>query len=351
MDLSYLDSLIIKDEYTLGYEQSKIIAGLKKLPELFSEIKKIKKLTDDDSRTIGILFYINVLSELMNGKLYVDCETLAKRYRMKSPSPAMKHLKALTNVGFKFNPLRFAGSIKDVGSIKDMQKIHEILELIVSHNDTDILIALKVFADACGIYNRDYFAALDFRLLSTDTPKSYKPPEEEMSAGLKIKNTINEKRFDIVSDIDKTFIVAFDELMNELGYDIGATIGLNDWNVGFTYSKTGLKSKNKTAQIYISENGIKLRFYFKNIDNHHTYIENAPTHIKDAFTFESGNCTKCMSCKSNSTKIYTIDGRLYDKCSHKMVFFNNPTVEKLSDYIALFTQFYPIKKPKSVVQA
>ena len=162
---------------------------------------------------------------------------------------------------------------------------------------------------------------------------------------LKVKTHINEKRFDIVSDIDKAFIVAFDETMNELGYDIGATIGLDDgWNVLFTYSKTGLKTKNKIAQIQIFENEIKLRFYFKKINDHCTYIESAPTHIKDAFAFEGGDCYCDGPCKG--LRKYTIDGRLYDKCSHKMVFFNNPTIEKLSDYIALFTKFYPVKRPR-----
>jgi len=337
MDYKYLDSFVIKDEYTLGYDQSKIIAGLKKLPELFSMIKEIKiKPTNDHDRIIGILFYISLFSEVKDCKLYVDCETLAKRYRMKSPSPAMKHLKALTNVGFKFNPLRFAGSIKYVGSIKDMQKIHEILELIVSHDDTDILIALKVFADACGIYNRDYFAALDFRLLSTDAPKSYKPPKEELVPALKMKDILNKKSYDCISDNDKAFIIAFDEAMNGLGYDC--------WNTGFIYSKTGLKSKNKIAQIFISENEIKLRFYFKKINDHCTYIEKAPTHIKDAFAFEGGDCYCDGPCKG--LRKYTIDGQLYDKCSHKMVYFNKPTIERLSDYIALFTEFYPVKGPR-----
>jgi len=79
--------MVIKNENALGYDQSKIIAGLQKLPELFSEIKQMKTLADDDSRTIGILFYISLFSELKDGKLYVDCETLADKYRMKTPPP------------------------------------------------------------------------------------------------------------------------------------------------------------------------------------------------------------------------------------------------------------------------
>ena len=40
--IQILKNFIIKDEYALSYDKVKIIAGLKKLPDLFAEICKIR---------------------------------------------------------------------------------------------------------------------------------------------------------------------------------------------------------------------------------------------------------------------------------------------------------------------
>ena len=46
----------------------------------------------------------------------------------------------------------------------------------------------------------------------------------------------------------------------------------------------------------------------------------------------------------DTLKKYLYDGNLMRKCNHSTFYFNMPTVEKLSDYIGLFAEFYPKKK-------
>ena len=69
------------------------------------------------------------------------------------------------------------------------------------------------------------------------------------------------------------------------------------------YSKSGVKSKQVAARIYIKENGIVLRLFFNDIDKHREYIENAQDFIKNVFLGEHGNCRRCHNDK-NGTFIF-----------------------------------------------
>lgn len=164
---------------------------------------------------------------------------------------------------------------------------------------------------------------------------------------------LKEERFDFVSDANKAFILAFNAEMARLGYDFGGSIGSGYcWGKYMViYTKAGVKSKNVVARIYIQESGLVLRLFFSNIDKHHTFIEKAPAHIKSVFTGEFGRCRhdrddgdgKCQFRKS-----YTIDGSLIEKCNGETFWFFNPSIDRLCDYIALFTEFYPQKKGRAV---
>lgn len=157
-----------------------------------------------------------------------------------------------------------------------------------------------------------------------------------------IKDILADPKFPYVSENDKAFILAFDETMNKLGYDMGGNYAgkLKFYEAQITYAKTGTKSRTAFARITIQKDHITLRLYFKNIDKHRAYIETAPLHIKQSFVFEGGNCHNCMAtCKS--MKIYSIDGKNYNKCCHSIATFKNLSVERLPDYIALLTEFYP----------
>ena len=119
---------------------------------------------------------------------------------------------------------------------------------------------------------------------------------------------LTERRFNIVKESDKAFLIAFDKEVNALGYDFDGIIGSgNIWSpLMIVYGKTGTKSRPVAARIYIKDNCITLRLFLNKIDAHRQYIENAPAHIKESFIFADGDCTSCNS--SCTPKTYTIDG-------------------------------------------
>jgi len=92
---------------------------------------------------------------------------------------------------------------------------------------------------------------------------------------------MKEPRFDIISDADRAFILAFDKGMRALGYDCGGGIGVGYvWaKYQVIYAKTGVKKKVVAARIYIKENKIAIRLFFNNVNKHRTFIKNVPAHI------------------------------------------------------------------------
>jgi len=117
------------------------------------------------------------------------------------------------------------------------------------------------------------------------------------------------------------------------------------------YSKTGVKSRPVAARIYIKKNGIVLRLFFNDIDKHREYIENAPDFIKNVFTGEHGNCERCHNDKNGTCKFrktYTLQNKYIEKCNGITFEFREPNLEKLSGYISLLEEFYPIRKINAV---
>lgn len=159
---------------------------------------------------------------------------------------------------------------------------------------------------------------------------------------------LDEERFEFVAQDAKGFIRAFDREMNSLGYDFGGTIGSGYcWGkYMLIYRKTGAKSKTVYARIYLREHSIVLRLFLNGLDDHRGYIEAAPPHIKETFTGDSGNCQHCHNEKDGRCrfrKTYTIDGRFIEKCNGCTFEFHNPNLQNLGDYIALFTEFFPVR--------
>ena len=162
---------------------------------------------------------------------------------------------------------------------------------------------------------------------------------------------LKENRFDFVSNHDKAFILAIDDEMTKLGYDFGDKIGSGYcWGkYMIVYTKSGVKSKNVFARIYIRDANIVLRLFFNKIDNHREYIKNAPSHIKEVFAGNYGNCKRCHDDKDGVCmfrKTYTLDDQVIEKCNGTTFEFHNPNIHGLKDYIALFTEFYPQKKAR-----
>ena len=161
-----------------------------------------------------------------------------------------------------------------------------------------------------------------------------------------------EERFGIISGTDKEFIQAFNERMSQSGYNFGGKIdsGYCWGKYMIIYRKSGVKSDKVFARIYIRDTSIILRLFLNAIDKHQTYIENAPLHIKEVFVGEAGSCQHCHNDKDGVCrfrKVYTIDDQLMEKCNGIVFEFPNPSVQRLSDYMALFTEFFPNKKKRA----
>ena len=164
-----------------------------------------------------------------------------------------------------------------------------------------------------------------------------------------LQELLQEERYSIVSNADKDFIISYDQFMSDMGYDFGGAIaaGIDDGTFAIQYKKSEGKNKSPFSRVHINKDGsLRLRLYFSDIEKHQKYIESSPAHIKSAFAFDEGNCLilntgePCVKgCKG--MKRYTIDGVDYVKCHHSIAHFRNPTVDRLPDYIALLSQFYP----------
>ena len=168
-----------------------------------------------------------------------------------------------------------------------------------------------------------------------------------MSMDKTINELLSGEQFHFMSEPDKNFIVAFDKVINDFGYDYGGIIFEKGDKILYEvrYGKTGTKARKVAATIDITESGIFLRFnlytpviFRRKMEESRFFIENAPKHIKDAFT-NSGK-EACRQCNDNCSKYsYMIDEKLYEFCNGECK-FNNPENDKLTDYIELFSKFY-----------
>lgn len=164
-----------------------------------------------------------------------------------------------------------------------------------------------------------------------------------------MRTLLDENRFDFISADDKAFMLAFDDEMSRLGYAFGGKIGDGFcWGRYMAlYRKVGVKSETVYARIYIRETEIVLRMFLNQVDKHRAFIEKAPAHIKNVFTGPRGDCEHCHNDKGGVCKFrktYTIENRLIEKCNGIVFEFFEPDLAKLDYYIALFTEFYPLKK-------
>jgi hypothetical protein len=160
---------------------------------------------------------------------------------------------------------------------------------------------------------------------------------------------LNETRFDFISAENKAFLLAFDAQMTRLGYDFGGQIGGGAcWGRYMViYRRTGVKSKDVYARVYIRDTSLVLRLFLNQVDRHRGYIEGSPACIQEVFTGPYADCEHCQNEKQGVCKFrksYTLQGRFIEKCNGKTFEFFEPTIEKMDGYIGLFTEFYPQKK-------
>ena len=161
-------------------------------------------------------------------------------------------------------------------------------------------------------------------------------------------NFLQEEKFDFISGADKAFIREFNDAMTRFGYDFGGNIGSGAcWGrYMLIYRKTGAKSRNVYARIYIRDTSVVLRLFLNGIDRHRQYLENAPAHIQEPFIGPRADCRydrvdKNGGCKFRKT--YTLHGRLIEKCNGETFEFHHPSQHPLDDYLSLFTEFFPLK--------
>lgn len=166
---------------------------------------------------------------------------------------------------------------------------------------------------------------------------------------------LSEPRFDFISTPNKTFIQAFDDEMTRLGYTFGDKIGSGYcWGkYMLIYRKSGVKSEQVYARIYLRDESIVLRLFLNDIDKHRAFIEHAPAYIKEVFTGDQATCQHDHNEDADGNcrfrKSYTIDGRFIEKCNGITFEFHQPSLDKLPDYLALFTEFFPIRKSKTAI--
>lgn len=163
---------------------------------------------------------------------------------------------------------------------------------------------------------------------------------------------LQDEKFNCITDDHKAFIYAFDDEMDRLGYTFGGNIGSGYcWGkYMLIYTRAGVKSKQVVARIYIRENSLVLRLFLNGVDQHRGFIEGAPVFIKEVFTGDHGRCQHCHNEKDGKCrfrKSYTVDGVLIEKCNGFTFEFHEPTLEKLPQYLALFTEFFPARKTKA----
>lgn len=157
-----------------------------------------------------------------------------------------------------------------------------------------------------------------------------------------VPDLIQDQSFDYIGAENKEFISAFDTEMEKCGYSAGNIIG-NGYCWGrhmLIYTKVGVKSPVVAARIYLRDGSISLRLFLTDVTKHGKYFENTPDFIKSVFTGEYGKCKHCKGDNCKFRKDYEIDGVKYEKCNGYTFEFYSPDINRLSDYIALFKEFY-----------
>lgn len=162
---------------------------------------------------------------------------------------------------------------------------------------------------------------------------------------------LDAEKYSFVTNKDKEFITGIDSALKELGYENEGIKPYVCWGkYMIAYSKAGRKTKNYVCRFYFRDDCVIFRLYFKNIDDHRNYIENAPDFMKAAFINDVGKCQHCdNNCKDaedncSHRKTYTIDGIVYEKCDGQVFLFFDHELENIPKYIELFQEFYPKKK-------
>jgi hypothetical protein len=160
---------------------------------------------------------------------------------------------------------------------------------------------------------------------------------------------LEDQSYKFITPDNKQFIQGFDDEMTRLGYDCSGKIrdGYCWGRYMLIYRKSGVKTPTVYTRIYIRETSVVLRLFLNGINKHRQFIEQAPAYIKEVFTSEYGNCQHCHNEKDERCqfrKTYTIEDRYIEKCNSYTFEFHEPTLQRIPDYLALFTKFFPSRQ-------
>ena len=149
-----------------------------------------------------------------------------------------------------------------------------------------------------------------------------------------------------LSPANRAFVDAFDAAMGRAGYDFGGHIGPGYcWGRHMLiYRKTGAKSQNVAARIYIRDDGVALRLFLNGVDKHRAFLESSSAHVLEPFLNDYGRCGHCHNQKADGCrfrKSYTLFGQSIDKCNGITFEYRAPQADRLDEYMALLTEFYP----------
>ena len=164
---------------------------------------------------------------------------------------------------------------------------------------------------------------------------------------LTVASLLQRERFHFLPEEEKAFLLLFDREMERLGYTAGGHIGCGYcWGkYMLIYRKAGSESRKVFARVYLREDRSILRMYFDKVERHRVAIEGAPEHIQDAFTGAYGYCNHCHNQKADGRcshrRSYRLHDEAYEFCDSFTFWFLEPTPDKVPDYIAIFTEFYP----------
>lgn len=128
-----------------------------------------------------------------------------------------------------------------------------------------------------------------------------------------MKSILKDKHFSYVGEKDRTFLIAFDKEIRDLGYARMEIGDFDRWgNYTVAYTKPNVKAKTYISKIFFDGITSSLRLYFRNIDKYAKYIEDAPNHIKEAFINDEGKCKHCH-----------VDGcvNLNGSCNHRKIYY------------------------------
>ena len=246
----------IDTKHTQGLDEKRCVEAL------WNVYNIIKKIKSDENTEDSHLSLIQLQNIGVHAVLKIDgISSLAyngmTNKKWKGGIGAGKILFKLEKYGFIFSELVTA---KDAPKNKLSGK--DIEGFVFSYGGSDfkdVILGLKLFADALVGQPYNGFHTADIRCMYKGV-KVYSPQSDISMEGI-----LKEDRFNIISDVDKTFILAFDKAINELEHDFGTIIGSGfGWGLYMiNYGKSGTKSRPIAARIYIKDDGkIQLRLPF-----------------------------------------------------------------------------------------